>query len=43
MVLDSETQTLTWHRVAYDIAATQAAMRRRRLPSRLIERLDYGL
>jgi diadenosine tetraphosphatase ApaH/serine/threonine PP2A family protein phosphatase len=35
--------TLTWHRVAYDIAATQAAMRRLKLPDRLVERLDYGL
>jgi len=34
---------LVWHRVAYDIAATQAAMRRRKLPDRLIERLDHGL
>ena len=35
--------TLTWHRVAYDIAATQAAMRRLKLPDRLVDRLDYGL
>ena len=41
--LDDETVTATWHRVAYDIAATQARMRRFGLPGRLVERLDYGL
>jgi diadenosine tetraphosphatase ApaH/serine/threonine PP2A family protein phosphatase len=35
--------TLAWHRVAYDIAATQRAMRRLRLPDRLVERLTSGL
>jgi diadenosine tetraphosphatase ApaH/serine/threonine PP2A family protein phosphatase len=35
--------TLGWHRVAYDISATQAAMRRLGLPDRLIQRLDHGL
>jgi diadenosine tetraphosphatase ApaH/serine/threonine PP2A family protein phosphatase len=42
-VLDLERLELTWHRVAYDIAAVQAAMRRRRLPDRLIDRLSHGL
>jgi len=41
--LDGEVVTATWHRVAYHIAATQARMRRFGLPSRLVERLDYGL
>ena len=43
LVLDVELAQLTWHRVAYDIAATQGAMRRLKLPDRLVERLDHGL
>src|SRR6266508_4406305 len=43
VVLDVEARRLTWQRVVYDIAATQAAMRNKRLPDRLVERLDYGL
>jgi diadenosine tetraphosphatase ApaH/serine/threonine PP2A family protein phosphatase len=45
LVLDLEPGrvTLAWHRVAYDIEATQAMMRRLRLPDRLVERLSYGL
>ncbi len=41
-VLDLESNTLTYHRVSYDIAATQKQMREFGLPSRLITRLDYG-
>jgi hypothetical protein len=29
--------------VQYDVAATQAAMRRLRLPDRLVGRLDHGV
>ncbi len=43
LTLDLERGELTWHRVAYDIAAVQSAMRRRRLPDRLVERLVHGL
>ena len=43
IVMDAEARTLSWHRVAYDIAATQKAMRRLKLPDRLVDRLDYGL
>ena len=43
LVLDLERRTLTWHRVEYDIAATQRAMRRLKLPDRLVDRLDHGL
>ena len=32
----------TWHRVAYDIEAVQAAMRAVGLPRRLVERLAFG-
>ncbi len=42
-VFDSNGRTLTHHRVPYDIARTQAAMREARLPPRLIQRLDYGM
>ncbi len=41
-VYDSEAAAVTYHRVEYDIAATQKAMERARLPSWLIERLSYG-
>ena len=43
LVLDLEQVELRWHRVPYDIAATQAAMRRLKLPDRLIGRLDHGV
>lgn len=41
-LFDSESQTVTHHRVDYDIAATQAAMRAADLPVWLIERLSEG-
>jgi diadenosine tetraphosphatase ApaH/serine/threonine PP2A family protein phosphatase len=40
--LDTETGTMTWRRVPYDIAAVQARMRKAGLPKRLIDRLDHG-
>ncbi len=43
LVLDTARSEAQWGRVAYDIAATQAAMRGAKLPDRLIARLDYGL
>jgi diadenosine tetraphosphatase ApaH/serine/threonine PP2A family protein phosphatase len=43
MVIDSDADLATWHRVSYDIDAVQAAMRAVRLPSRLVERLSYGV
>ena len=39
---DSSAGTVTHHRVAYDIAATQQAMEAAGLPRWLIERLSYG-
>ncbi|RIK16281.1 MAG: metallophosphoesterase [Anaerolineae bacterium] len=42
-LLDNETMTWEFHRVAYDIAETQARMRRHKLPARLIERLEFGV
>ncbi len=42
-ILDDEAQTWTLHRVAYDIAETQRRMRAHKMPSRLIERLEYGM
>ena len=41
-ILDPDADTVSWHRVAYDIAAVQAAMRAVGLPIRLIERLADG-
>ena len=41
-ILDTVTSTLTWRRVAYPIARTQAAMRAAALPSRLVARLEHG-
>jgi diadenosine tetraphosphatase ApaH/serine/threonine PP2A family protein phosphatase len=42
LVIDTATGSATWHRVAYDIAATQQQMRSARLPARLVERLAQG-
>lgn len=42
-LLDHEAMTLAFHRVAYDIAATQAQMRGHNLPRRLIKRLEHGM
>ena len=42
-LLDSESMVWEFHRVAYDIAETQARMRRHKLPTRLIERLEFGM
>jgi predicted phosphodiesterase len=42
LVLDPDTATVTWHRVAYDIPAVQAAIRAAGLPRRLADRLAYG-
>jgi predicted phosphodiesterase len=41
-ILDPDADTMTWHRVAYDVAAVQAAMRALGLPPRLIDRLAHG-
>lgn len=42
MTLDTETRTLTWHRIAYPIEETQERMRAAGLPPRLVARLAYG-
>jgi diadenosine tetraphosphatase ApaH/serine/threonine PP2A family protein phosphatase len=42
LVLDPEAATATWHRVAYDIAPVQAAIRAVGLPDRLAARLGVG-
>jgi diadenosine tetraphosphatase ApaH/serine/threonine PP2A family protein phosphatase len=42
-IIDDEAHTWTLHRVAYDIAATQRRMRAHNLPSRLVERLEFGM
>jgi predicted phosphodiesterase len=39
---DANSATVTWHRVTYDIEATQKSMEQARLPRWLIERLSYG-
>jgi predicted phosphodiesterase len=43
LVLDLSANEVSWHRVPYDIAAVQAAMREARLPWPLVERLSLGL
>ena len=43
LILDPEAGLLQWHRVAYDIAAVQEAMREAGLPSALRTRLSAGL
>jgi predicted phosphodiesterase len=42
LILDTGAGIATWHRVAYDIAATQSAMLAAGLPSRLVRRLSSG-
>jgi len=41
-LLDLDTGTMTWRRIAYDIATVQDRMRRVGLPKRLVDRLDHG-
>jgi diadenosine tetraphosphatase ApaH/serine/threonine PP2A family protein phosphatase len=43
LVLDTDTDRATWHRVAYDVEQVQRAMRALGLPDRLVERLAYGI
>jgi predicted phosphodiesterase len=43
LVLDLATGTITWVRAAYDIAATQKAMRAAGLPARGVSRLALGI
>jgi diadenosine tetraphosphatase ApaH/serine/threonine PP2A family protein phosphatase len=42
LVMDTAAQTAQFHRVTYDVAATQRLMRDAGLPPRLAERLSYG-
>jgi len=42
LILDTAEGLATWRRVAYDIGATQAAMKAAGLPPRLIRRLSFG-
>jgi diadenosine tetraphosphatase ApaH/serine/threonine PP2A family protein phosphatase len=41
-LLDTNARTVTFHRVAYDLAATQEKMRLAGLPNGLWQRLSYG-
>jgi diadenosine tetraphosphatase ApaH/serine/threonine PP2A family protein phosphatase len=43
LLLDTASHRLTWVRAAYDIEATQQAMRVARLPARGIARLSFGI
>lgn len=43
LVIDTDAGSCRWHRVAYDIAAVQAAMTDAGLPRRLVERLAHGI
>jgi predicted phosphodiesterase len=42
-LIELESRSLSYRRVAYDIAGTQQAMVKANLPRRLVERLDYGI
>ena len=42
LVLDTDDLRVSWHRVAYDIASVQAAIRAAGLPRRLADRLAIG-
>jgi diadenosine tetraphosphatase ApaH/serine/threonine PP2A family protein phosphatase len=41
--LDTEARTARWHRVPYDVASVQDAIRAAGLPNRLADRLAFGL
>jgi diadenosine tetraphosphatase ApaH/serine/threonine PP2A family protein phosphatase len=43
LVLDTDSDAITWHRTAYDVEVVQRAMIQAELPARLVERLSYGL
>jgi diadenosine tetraphosphatase ApaH/serine/threonine PP2A family protein phosphatase len=43
LVLDLELGRVSWHRVVYDIAPVQTAIRAAGLPSRLAARLALGI
>jgi diadenosine tetraphosphatase ApaH/serine/threonine PP2A family protein phosphatase len=43
LILDTDADTVSWHRIGYDIAAVQASMRAAGLPSSLVARLSVGL
>jgi predicted phosphodiesterase len=43
ILLDTAAATCSWHRVAYDVPAVQAAMSSLRLPARLVDRLSFGV
>jgi predicted phosphodiesterase len=43
LVIDTEAGQVTWHRLGYDVGATQAAMTAAGLPPRLARRLSFGL
>ena len=42
MLLETEPWSATWHRVEYDVAGAQAAIRAAGLPEALADRLEYG-
>ena len=42
LVFDPDSATVAWHRVPYDVAAVQAAIRAAGLPGRLADRLAFG-
>jgi diadenosine tetraphosphatase ApaH/serine/threonine PP2A family protein phosphatase len=41
-IIDTDSRVVEWHRVAYDVATTQARMRAAGLPRRLVDRLERG-
>jgi predicted phosphodiesterase len=43
LVLDTDSDAITWHRTAYEVEVVQRAMIEAGLPGRLVERLSYGL
>jgi len=43
LILDTDADTISWHRTGYDIAAVQASMQETGLPASLAARLSVGL
>jgi diadenosine tetraphosphatase ApaH/serine/threonine PP2A family protein phosphatase len=42
VLLDTDAQQVTWHRVRYDVAAAQRAIETAGLPRELAKRLEHG-
>jgi diadenosine tetraphosphatase ApaH/serine/threonine PP2A family protein phosphatase len=42
VLLDTDAQQVTWHRIRYDVAAAQKSIESAGLPRELAKRLEFG-